>query len=119
MLFPHPSPALPSQVGHPARLADGSLPCLAAQLLIYQITESPQSTGSQAVPATQHHACNVRHHGGAQTHLHQLPPVALGGVGGVSPALPYTHHWPCIPTPLLVVALGWEEFSFWCRESLA
>lgn len=46
-------------------------------------------------------------------------PSGLGGVGRVSPALPYTHHWPCIPTPLLVVALGWEEFSFWCRESLA
>lgn len=26
---------------------------------------------------------------------------------------------PCIPTPPLVVALGWEEIPFWCRENLA
>lgn len=38
-----------------------------------KITESPQSTGSQAVPATQRRASNAHCHGDAQVHLHHLP----------------------------------------------
>lgn len=92
MKFHHSFPPLPSQVGHPARLTDGSLPCLAAQLLIYQITESCRALGTrQWQPRSSQPPI---HHGDAWIHLHQLSPP-----------------WPWPPTPPLVVTeLGRNPF---------
>jgi len=109
MLFHHPSPPLPSQVGQPERLADILLPCLAAQLTIYHTTESPQSTGSQAVPATS--TTSTTSHQFAMCAVMWMPRFTSSsglGCGGVSPALPYTHHWPCTPT----LPLGLERNAF-------
>lgn len=77
-------------------------------------TESPQSTGSQAVPATQRRASNARCHGDAQVHLHQLLHQRPWPWRGQS-CSPSTHHWPCTPTP----GLGRNPFlvqRVWCNQ---
>lgn len=47
VMFHHSFPPLLSQVGHSSSLTDGLFPCLAAQLLVCQITESYSALGTR------------------------------------------------------------------------
>lgn len=110
MVFHHSFPSLSSQVGHPARLAGGSVPRLAAQLLVCEITESGRALGARQWQT--HSSQSAIHSSVGMPGFTSVNSPHHGlGHGGVSPAM-HSH-------PSLVVTLGWEEISFWCRENLA